>query len=452
MTKRIGLNAFDMNCAGHLSPGLWRHADDRAWQYKTLEYWTDLAKLLERGKFDGIFIADVLGLYDVFGGNIDAALRNAVQLPVNDPLSLVAAIAQVTEHLGIGVTSATGVEHPFPFARRASTLDHLSNGRFGWNVVTGYLPSLARALGQGEQAAHGDRYDHADEYLEVTYKLWEGSWDSDAVVRDPAKGLFVDPSKVREINHHGEYFDVDAIHLSEPSPQRTPVIYQAGASPRGLQFAIENAEAIFTGSPNKRILAEHVKHIRDELDKRGRDRKSIKVYQMLTIIVDETSEKAHEKYAEYQRLASDEGALVLFSGWMGIDLSKYSLDEPIGNVDSNAIKSIVDAFSQEDESGKVWTVGDIAAWGGAVGSAQEVADELEAWIEQTDADGFNIPYAITPGSFADIVEHLIPELQRRGIYQTEYTPGTLRHKLFGAGDHLPADHRGARFRPVAATV
>lgn len=176
MPREIRLNAFEMNCVGHQSPGLWRHPKDRAWQYKDLEYWTDLAKLLERGKFDGIFIADVIGIYDVLGGNGDAAIRQATQVPVNDPLALITPMALVTEHLGFGLTASLTFEHPYPFARRLSTLDHLTKGRIGWNIVTSYLDSGARNLGQKALSDHDARYDYADEYLEVLYKLFEGSW------------------------------------------------------------------------------------------------------------------------------------------------------------------------------------------------------------------------------------------------------------------------------------
>ena len=459
MTREIRLNAFDMNCVAHQSPGLWRHPSDRSWDYKTISYWTHLAGVLERGLFDGLFLADVLGVYDVFGGDVDAAVRNATQLPVNDPMLLVSAIAAVTENLGIGVTAATAFEHPFPFSRRASTLDHLTGGRFAWNVVTGYLPSAARALGDDDQMAHSDRYDHADEYMEVLYKLWEGSWEDDAVLRDRAGGVFTDPAKVHAIEHEGQHFKVSAVHLCEPSPQRTPFIYQAGSSPRGKRFAVDHAEAIFTAAPTKQVLAANVRDIRDQLRAAGRDPYSIKVFQMLTVITDETSAKATAKHDEFLRFASDDGALTLMSGWMGIDLSKYSLDDPIGDVDSNAIKSTIAAFNQESDDGRVWRVRDIAAWGGigglgprAVGSAAEVADTLQEWVEETDIDGFNLPYAITPGSFEDVVEFLVPELQRRGAYKTAYAPGTLRNKTFGEGDHLPSSHRGHGYRYDSAAV
>ncbi|HBY25382.1 MAG TPA: 5,10-methylene tetrahydromethanopterin reductase, partial [Bradyrhizobium sp.] len=177
MTKQIRLNAFAMNCVAHQSPGLWTHPRDRTKDYNKLSYWTDLAKTLERGRFDGLFLADVLGVYDVYAGNPDAALRNAAQTPANEPLMLIPAMAAVTENLGFGVTSNLSFEPPYPFARRMSTLDHLTNGRVGWNVVTGYLDSAARGAGKDKQTAHDDRYELADEYMELVYKLWEGSWE-----------------------------------------------------------------------------------------------------------------------------------------------------------------------------------------------------------------------------------------------------------------------------------
>ncbi|WP_026037439.1 LLM class flavin-dependent oxidoreductase [Salinibacterium sp. PAMC 21357] len=456
MPRQIRFNAFDMNCVAHQSSGMWRHPDDQSWRYKDLDYWTELAQLLERGTFDGIFIADVLGTYDVYAGSNEAAIRHGAQVPVNDPLLLVSAMAHVTEHLGFGITAGTAYEHPYPFARRMSTLDHLTKGRVGWNVVTGYLPSAARNMGNDDQLEHDDRYDHADEYLEVLYKLWEGSWEDDAVIRDRESGIFTDPNKVHNIDHQGKHFSVPGIHLSEPSTQRTPVIYQAGASPRGITFAAGNAEAIFVASPTKSGLKATVSRIRDALEEAGRDRYSARIYTLLTVITDETSEKAHAKYAEYLSYASEEGALVFMSGWMGIDLAQYDLDEPIGNVKSNAIQSTVANFQQANDDGTEWKVRDIARLGAIgglgpfiIGSGEEIADELQQWVEETDVDGFNLAYAVTPGTFEDVIEHVIPVLRERGLYPEEYVEGTLRHKLHGRGNRLPDEHAGARFRRTA---
>ena len=287
----------------------------------------------------------------------------------------------------------------------------------------------------------------------MLYKLWEGSWEDDAVVRDAARGVFVDPAKVHHIGHYGTHFTVPGIHLAEPSPQRTPVIYQAGASPRGTAFAAENAEAIFVAAPSRRVLAQVVERIRDALETAGRDRYSARIYALATIVTDATNEAARRTHEEYLSYASVEGGLVFMSGWMGIDLSRYDLDDPIGQVESNAIQSAVAAFQEFDDDGREWTVRDIGTWAGIggmgpvfVGSGESVADQLQQWSEETDVDGFNLAYAITPGSFADIVSHVVPVLTARGVYAAEYEPGTLRNKLFGAGDRLPGEHRGSRYR------
>ncbi|WP_205473410.1 LLM class flavin-dependent oxidoreductase [Nocardioides sp. SYSU D00038] len=440
MTRQIGFNAFAMNTVGHQSPGLWRHPDDRSAHYRDLEHWTELARVLERGVFDGIFLADVLGTYDVYGGDSTASLRAAAQVPINDPMLLVPAMALVTEHLGFGVTANTSAEHPFPFARRMSTLDHLTRGRVGWNIVTGYLDSAARNLG-GTQLPHDQRYDHAEEYLEVVRRLWEESWEDDAVVRDAASGVFTDPAKVHPIDHHGRWFDVPGFHLSEPSPQRTPVIYQAGSSPRGIGFAARHAEAVFVAASGPASLATTVARVRAAVAEAGRDPRSVRIYTKLTIVTDATPQAARAKYDDYLAHTDAEGALALVSGWMGEDLSRHDLDQPLADVTSNAIHTYASAYSGVDDDGRPWTVRDLALRAGigglgqlVVGSGEEVADEVQALVEQTDVDGFNLAYAVTPGSFVDVVEHVVPVLQARGAYPTAYRPGTLRHKLFGRGD------------------
>lgn len=459
--RQIRFNAFDMNCVGHQSPGLWRHPADQSARYKELTYWTELAKTLERGLFDGIFIADVLGTYDVFGGSNETTLRAGTQVPVNDPMMLVSAMALVTENLGFGVTASTAYEHPYPFARRLATLDHLTRGRIGWNVVTGYLPSAVRNMGQEDQLPHSERYDHADEYLEVVYKLLEGSWEDDAVVADVDSGVFTDPAKVHEIGHEGKYFKVPGIAITEPSPQRTPVVFRAGTSPRGLRFGSENAEAIFVTCPTREQLKETVARIRDAVEAAGRDRYDVRIYAMQTIVTAEDTAAAEAKFAEYKSYADIDGALALISGWMGVDLSTYGPDDVIGeNVQSNAIKSSVETFKRASgDTGRPWTIRQLAEWVGVggfgpitVGSGEDVAAKLVEWVDETDVDGFNLAYAITPGTFEDVVEHVVPELQKLGAYPTGYAPGTLRNKLFGRGDRVADTHRAAGYRVSASAV
>ncbi|MDV7618763.1 LLM class flavin-dependent oxidoreductase [Acinetobacter baumannii] len=452
MTKKISFNAFEMNCIAHQSPGLWRHPQDRSVEYKDLEYWTDLAQILERGFFDGIFIADVLGIYDVYHQSAEHALTGAVQVPVNDPLQIVPAMAAVTKHLGFGVTTSISFEHPYPFARRISTLDHLTKGRIGWNIVTSYLESGSKNLGLKTQVNHDNRYDIADEYLEVLYKLWEGSWEEGSVLRDRESGIFADYKKVHPIQHEGKYFTVPGIHICEPSPQRTPVLYQAGASSRGQKFASQNAECVFIAAPSKIATKKVVQGIRQKLVQEGRDPYSVKIYALLSIVTDETDAKAQAKFKEYQSYGSYDGALTLLSGWSGVDFSQYQPTDKVEYIQTNAIQSLLDSYVNADPE-RVWTIEEIANWnslGGngpvLVGSAETVSDALQQWVEDTDVDGFNLAYILAHQTFADVVEFIVPELQKRGVYQTSYAQGTLREKLFGAGPYLPENHRGAKYR------
>src|SRR5258708_7951798 len=230
MKKQIRLNAFAMNCVAHQSPGLWTHPRDRTIDYNRLPYWLDLAKTLERGRFDGLY---------------------------------------------------------------------LTEGRIGWNVVTGYLDSAARGAGKDKQTAHDDRYDIADEYMELVYKLWEGSWEDGAVLRDRARGIFADPAKVHRIAHEGNNYRLNAIHLSEPSPHRTPVLYQAGTSPPGRQFAAQHAECVFMSGPSAKIIAPRVSGIRELAAKAGRNSAEILMFSMMTIILGRTEAEAAAKYADY---------------------------------------------------------------------------------------------------------------------------------------------------------
>nr|EJC0717812.1 LLM class flavin-dependent oxidoreductase [Acinetobacter baumannii] len=430
----------------------WRHPQDRSVEYKDLEYWTDLAQILERGFFDGIFIADVLGIYDVYHQSAEHALTGAVQVPVNDPLQIVPAMAAVTKHLGFGVTTSISFEHPYPFARRISTLDHLTKGRVGWNIVTSYLESGSKNLGLKTQVNHDNRYDIADEYLEVLYKLWEGSWEEGSVLRDRESGIFADHKKVHPIQHEGKYFTVPGIHICEPSPQRTPVLYQAGASSRGQKFASQNAECVFIAAPSKIATKKVVQGIRQKLVQEGRDPYSVKIYALLSIVTDETDAKAQAKFKEYQSYGSYDGALTLLSGWSGVDFSQYQPTDKVEYIQTNAIQSLLDSYVNADPE-RVWTIEEIANWnslGGngpvLVGSAETVSDALQQWVEDTDVDGFNLAYILAHQTFADVVEFIVPELQKRGVYQTSYAQGTLREKLFGAGPYLPENHRGAKYR------
>jgi len=454
MAKQIRFNAFDMNCVGHQSPGLWAHPRDKSWKYKDLDYWQDLARTLERGIFDGIFIADVIGYYDVYKGSNYHAIEQAAQIPVNDPLQLAAPIALATEHLGIGITASTSFEHPYTFARRIATADHHSKGRVGWNIVTSYLESGAKNVGEGGLRRHDNRYEVAAEYVEVLYKLLEGSWEEGAVVRDGEKRIFTHPEKVHEIGHKGKFFEVPGYGLTEPSPQRVPVIYQAGASGPGKDFASKHAECVFVAAPTKSVLKAYVKDIRERAAKAGRDPSQLYIYTLITLITDETEAEAKAKFADYNQYVSYDGSLVFMSGWSGIDFGKYAPTDLVKKVDTNAIHSIVENLAGGDKS---WTIDELARFGGIggmapvfVGSPSQLADTLQEWVDDTDVDGFNLAYAVTPESFEDVVNFIVPELQRRGAYPTAYRPGTLREKLFAKGPYLQAPHPAAGYRDIEA--
>ena len=244
-----------MSTVSHGNFGLWRHPEDQTAGYTDMRYWVELARAPRRGGFDGLFIADAVGQLDVFGGDADCRAEPGVQTPVTDPLLAVSAMAAATEHLGFGITVSTTYESPYLLARKFSTLDHLTGGRVGWNIVTSLLDSAARnIIGRDRQIPHDERYAMAQEFLEVTYKLWEGSWESDAVVRDRERGVYTDPAKVHAIGHEVAYFSVPGAHLVEPSPQRTPVLFQAGTSPAGREFAARNAELVFASDPRPDVL------------------------------------------------------------------------------------------------------------------------------------------------------------------------------------------------------
>lgn len=452
MAKQILLNAFDMNTPSHQSNGLWRHPRDQSYRYTSMRYWQDLARTLERGLFDGIFLADVTGIYDVYGDSPDTALRAATQVPTNDPFTLVPAMAAVTEHLAFGVTASIPYLHPYSFARLISSLDHLTDGRIGWNVVTGYLNSAAKGAGHARLTAHDTRYDIAHEFMEVVYKLWEGSWEDDAVIRDAANAVYTDPAKVHRIMHDGEYFALDAIHLCEPSPQRSPVIYQAGTSPKGQQFAGIHAECVFVANHSKQTVAKYVESLRSLAVEQGRADDDLKIFALLAVVPGETDAEAQAKLADYQSYGIREGGLALISGWTGLDMAGCDTHAYIEHHESEGVRAMASSLCARsiDEWADYLVVGGAAPV--VAGSARTVADEMEAWMDETGIDGFNLAYTVMPECMIEFVDLVVPELQRRGRYKTAYTQGTMREKLFGRGPRLSAPHPAVRYRAGAASA
>ncbi|KAL3425087.1 Dimethyl-sulfide monooxygenase 2 [Phlyctema vagabunda] len=457
--KQILLNAFDMSTVGHLSPGQWKNPKDRSAHKRKLDYWINLAKLLEKGNINALFLADTYGGYDTYENSLDNCIRRAAQWPMTDPTIPISAMAAVTTNLTFGITASTSFEQPFLLAKRFSTLDHLTNGRIAWNIVTSWKKAAFKAIGIDTPIDHDERYLQADEYLRVLYKLWEGSWANDAIIENAEADEYIDPDKVRTIKHQGKYHSLESRHIVDPSPQRTPFLFQAGTSPAGSDFASKHAEAIFVSSHSPAVLRPKIANIRKLAADAGRDPQSIKFFATFTPIVAPTEEEAQAKYDEAKKYASTIGGLVLFSGWTGIDISKFKdLDQEITAEDSteaHKVTSILSGFVTTSKDVPKWTprvVAEKAAIGGlgplGVGTPAQVADELERWIEEGDLDGFNLGYVTTPGTFEDVVELLIPELRRRGLYPESIEDGlTAREKIYGKGQSkLRDDHTGSRYK------
>lgn len=447
--KPLVINLFELNTPGHITHGLWRQEGNRREHYKDIGFWLEEARIAEAGGFDAIFFADVVGAYDVYDNSIRPALREGLQIPNNDPLLVVAAMAAVTEHLGFGVTASTSYEAPFAFARRISTLDHLTHGRIGWNVVTSYLPNAARNFGLDQEIPHGERFRIADEFLQVVYKLWEGSWDDDAVLVDREHGVYTDPDKVRAINHRGEHFSVAGPHLSEPSPQRTPVLFQATSSELGIAFAAKHAEVVFTTDRPPGTLKRNAAALRDGAEANGRARSDVRHLVMGTIITGRTEAQVDEKLARYRSFASAEGKFI----HMSVPF------HPLAHPQRLTVREALELEGREDviDAGSLpleLTIEEFSrsideAWDPeffVAGTPDLVADEIERWLDEEHIDGINLRQYHSFETAQDFAELIAPVLRKRGRLR-DYEPGqTLRERIFGDNARLPERHPAAQYR------
>jgi alkanesulfonate monooxygenase SsuD/methylene tetrahydromethanopterin reductase-like flavin-dependent oxidoreductase (luciferase family) len=378
--------ALIVNATEHVTQDTWRRPLARQADFDDLENWVRLARTLERGRFDAVFFADAIGHSVPWHRDERGPFQTGFQAPSGDPSVLAGAIAYVTDHVGIAFTASILQEHPYHFARRISALDHASKGRIAWNIV-----------------AEGPPDARAEEYLDVTYKLWEGSWEDDALPRGGRAGSPAEYSKVHPINHRGPHYQVPGPHLVSPSPQRTPLLFQASASEADRAFAARNAEAVFIRSPSLAAVARETADIRSRAASHGRLPADIKFFQSLHVITGETETEARRKAAE--------------------------LDERTGN-------------GAQLSPGR--TVGSRI-----VGTPEQIADELARW-QDAGVDGINLVNARNPESYEEFVDHVTPVLRGRGLMQRDYAEGTLRHKLFGRGDRLPERHPAARYRSAFA--
>ncbi|MGE8660123.1 MAG: NtaA/DmoA family FMN-dependent monooxygenase [Achromobacter sp.] len=449
--KKIIYNAFTQFTLSHQAHGQWRRPEAAAQRnFSRFAPWVRLARTAERAGLDTIFFADTIGVYDVYRNGWEAAAREGMQFPANDPASLVSALAYATEHLGFIVTSSILQDHPFQFARKLSTLDHLSEGRVGWNIVTSYLDNAARNFGQPRLAAHDDRYAWAEEYTEVVYKLWEASWQDDAVLADGAAGVYADPARIHAIHHEGPRYRVEGPHLPQPSPQRTPLLAQAGASGAGRAFAARHAEMTFLPAITPAAAASDIADLDARLAAAGRRKGDLKYVVGLHPIIGSTDAEARVRYEEFLHWRSEAGYLAHASGSIGFDLSVIDPDTPLADVKSEyvqgGIRAVIDA-----EPDKQARFGDVLRQRlnkAAPGTPEQIADTIGAWVE-AGVDGFNLIPVTLPDWFDLFADEVVPVLRKRGLIQTRYREGTLREKLFGAAPTLPDRHPARRLRPWA---
>ncbi len=449
MTERMIFNVFTSMSPSHVSHGLWRLPEAEAHRRANdLDVWVELARIAERGKMDAMFFADAVGTGGFQADDHKASARHGM-IPMNDPSMIVSALAAATEDLGFMFTSSVLQDHPFDFARRISTLDHFTDGRVGWNIVTSYSPNVAHNFGLAELPSHDERYGLAEEYMEVVYKLWEGSWEDGALVLDSARGVLADPDRVHKIDHVGERFRVEGPHLSSPSPQRTPLLVQAGASPQGRAFAARHAEIQFLIASSPEKAAAVVADVRSQAVGAGRRGRDIRFMVSMQFVVGSTEEEAERKFEERQAALDVDGLAAHFSALTGVNATALDLDAPIDELRTEGIQSILASSIEMVPDGEPVTLGNILRarqrHGVLVGTPEGLADQVERWRD-AGIGGLNVMVPVRPHSLLEFVYHLVPELQRRGLAQSEYAPGTMREKLFGAGDRLPDTHPASAYR------
>jgi FMN-dependent oxidoreductase (nitrilotriacetate monooxygenase family) len=412
----------------------WRHPFNNL-DFLSQEFYQDVARILERGRFDYVFFADHLAVPGRYGRGIADTLEYGAQSAAGlDPAYVAASMAAVTRNIGIGVTRSTTYFAPYDVARTFATLDHLSSGRIAWNVVTSQSRNEAQNFGFDTHLDHEVRYERADEFVELTHKLW-GSWDDDALVLDKLSGRFADPNHVHSVDHDGKWFRCRG-PLSVPlSPQRRPVIMQAGASNRGRDFAARWAEIVFEIDPRPEGRRAFYKDLKARVEARGRNPDDCKICPAFIPFIGETESIAREKQAFHNAMVDPIAGLISLSSHTDHDFSEHPLDELVGDryVGGNqSLFALARALSAKDDL----TLRDIGRLYGQgvllpqiAGTPSQIADALIECFDNGEADGFIISGAYLPGAFVEFVDSVVPELQRRGVFRLDYTGHTLRENL-----------------------
>ena len=411
----------------------WADERDQRLQHMTgFAHWQELARTLERGCFDGAFFADIMGGFDQYRQRTDEAVKYGVWWPLHDPAPLIAAMGAVTSRLGLAFTLSTSGLHPYQAVRTISTLDYLTGGRIAWNIVTGASRGEYRALGL-EQIPHDERYDRADEFVDVCEAFWSGVEPS-AILADKQGGVLADPSRVHRIEHRGKYFGTSAVPPTFPSPQGRPIKFQAGSSGRGQAFAMKHADVIFAVQPHRKGAHKLMRELATAAEAAGR--KEHKVLFGVQVILGATEEEALRNRRELVDRIPLEAALSRLSGVMGIDYSKMELDQPLQDSDTQGGRGLLAAALSNGAHDRITLREAALLWGASAGSPQivgtpeQVANELEGYWRETGCHGFNITPTLSPSNVEDFVNEVVPILQRKGVFRTEYTGTTLREHLF----------------------
>jgi FMN-dependent oxidoreductase (nitrilotriacetate monooxygenase family) len=445
------LGAFEINGVNLTSQGLWAHPEQQTVRYTELSYWLELAQLLDAGGFDFLFFADSYGYPHLNGDTPAVAFEQGAEIPKNDPMLLVPALAAATTHLNFAVTTSTTYEAPYANARRFATLDHITRGRIAWNVVTTTAAVVKDLFGTDRLIPHDERYAIAEEYLQLTYQLLEGSWEDDAVRADKTSRIYADASKVHKVSHHGTYFDVEGYFNSEPSPQRTPVIFQAGASSAGLAFAARNAEVVFLQGRDAASVADQVRTLRAAVADAGRDPASVKAVVGLSAIVGTDAADAQRRLDDYLDYVNADAARVYFAQMTGIDLAALDPDVEVSSLSTEQSRTQLTRFNGRTAA---QAFEEFARRGMRefilLGTGDEIAAQMVELAEETGVDGFNFTPFVSPGSYEDFVEQVVPALRARGaLPEPRTTSETFRERLIGS-PRLPANHPAAAARPASS--
>ncbi|GLS02908.1 monooxygenase [Chitiniphilus shinanonensis] len=455
--RQFSLNAFIPATGHHVAA--WRHPDAAADGGHDLQHYVRVAQAAEAAKFDGVFLADSAAVWGGAGvGGTDRqgleALSRSARGAHFEPITLLSALAAVTERIGLIATVTTTYNEPFHLARKFASLDWLSNGRAGWNLVTSANQHEAPNFGLDAHVEHADRYQRAEEFIDVVKGLWD-SWEDDAFQRDKDSGVYFDPDKLHTLHHRGAHFKVRGpLNVARP-PQGYPVLVQAGSSEPGKELAARTAEVIFTAQQTLADAQAFYADVKGRLARYGRSPDSLKILPGVFPVVGRTEAEAREKFEALQNLIDPKVGLALLSGMIGgFDLSAYPVDGPLPELPaSNGGKSrqalLIDKARREGLTIRQLYLSIAGARGHwqVVGSAEQVADQLQAWFEQGAADGFNLMPPVLPTGLDDFIELVLPILRERGLFRSEYQGRTLREHL-GLG--RPDNHHAARRNRAAA--